>query len=540
LLLTDATVLCHEPSTNRWHRLSPDVHGSYATGTWDSPPVAPMPNGIDVPAGCPGPTGCTFAPEYFASAVLPDGKLVVIGGEYLNGQNVDANIGFLYDPTTNTWGPQLAEQFGHIGDSAGTVVSNGSFILPNQSFGSGANLEILNEATHAFTVLNPTGKHDGNTEEGRVNLPSGKLLVVDSQLANASELYDPSANTYVDAGATPVALSDTASLGGSLEVGPGVLRPDGTVVWFSANSLGQNAVYDSTSGVWSTSAAMSFPAVNGVAALNGCYGGLPYDAGADGAAPANFAVKDGPAALLPSGNVLVGASPADNVAGDFFEPTQFYALTPSNQLQRATDPAGAACLASYFGRMLVLPTGEVLYTSGQGSALLFSDGIAPSDAWRPVVTSAPASLAPGGTYTISGQLFNGVSEGASYGDDAQSATNYPLVRITNTATAHVFYARTHGHSRMGVVAPSSTQIVTTSFDVPAGIEGGAGTLVVVVNGIASHPVSVTVAGAAEPVPALPAAGNASLGLLLLAGGVASLAGAARRGKNARASAVVHA
>jgi hypothetical protein len=96
---------------------------------------------------------------------------------------------------------------------------------------------------------------------------------------------------------------------------------------------------------------------------------------------------------------------------------------------------------------------------------------------------------PGGSYVISGHLFNGMSQGAAYGDDQQSATNYPLVRITNNATGHVFYSRTHDHSSMGV---AFNGIVSTHFDVPANQELGPSQLVVVANGIPSTPVSVTV------------------------------------------------
>jgi hypothetical protein len=31
------------------------------------------------------------------------------------------------------------------------------------------------------------------------------------------------------------------------------------------------------------------------------------------------------------------------------------------------------------------------------------------------------------------------------GDDPQAAANYPLVRIANNRTGHVFYSRTHDH-----------------------------------------------------------------------------------------------
>jgi hypothetical protein len=54
----------------------------------------------------------------------------------------------------------------------------------------------------------------------------------------------------------------------------------------------------------------------------------------------------------------------------------------------------------------------------------------------------------------------------------------------------VFYAKTHDHSTMGVATGKA--IVSTNFDVPAGAETGASTLVVVANGIPSKAVNVTV------------------------------------------------
>jgi hypothetical protein len=87
-------------------------------------------------------------------------------------------------------------------------------------------------------------------------------------------------------------------------------------------------------------------------------------------------------------------------------------------------------------------------------------------------------------------MFNGWSQAASFGDEFQTATNYPLVRITNNATGHVFYARTHDHSTMGIVTRALPTF--THVDVPAGMETGASKLVVVANGIASNPISITV------------------------------------------------
>jgi hypothetical protein len=82
-----------------------------------------------------------------------------------------------------------------------------------------------------------------------------------------------------------------------------------------------------------------------------------------------------------------------------------------------------------------------------------------------------------------------MTQGAAYGDDVQAATNFPLVRITNLETSHVFYSRTHDHSSMAV---ASNELVSTHFDVPATQERGLSLLEVVANGIASDPMFVLV------------------------------------------------
>ncbi|HEY7376155.1 MAG TPA: hypothetical protein VIF57_28600, partial [Polyangia bacterium] len=44
VLLTNGDAMCQGFFSNTWHRLRPDAFGSYLNGTWDSPPIAPMPN----------------------------------------------------------------------------------------------------------------------------------------------------------------------------------------------------------------------------------------------------------------------------------------------------------------------------------------------------------------------------------------------------------------------------------------------------------------------------------------------------------------
>ncbi len=102
----------------------------------------------------------------------------------------------------------------------------------------------------------------------------------------------------------------------------------------------------------------------------------------------------------------------------------------------------------------------------------------------------PSTITHGQSYEATGTQFNGLSQGAAYGDDFQDATNFALVRITNNATTHVFYAKTFNPSTMAVATGS--KLVGTHFIVPDSIETGASTLEVVTNGIPSAAVSVTV------------------------------------------------
>jgi len=523
LLLTDGTVMCHEYSTNRWHRLKPDINGSYQNGSWDVPgfTVADMPNANDPTIGC---MNCPYQPLDFASAVLPDGRVVVIGGEYNGGYKVWTNIGFMYDPVTNTWSGQITvpgtwccaggRRTGGIGDAQSTILTNGTMLLASLGDRSRKDIASFDPATLTFTALAPTGKDDDNWEENWNQLPNGRVLTVDSSIQASFEIYDPATNSWGGAGSTVVNLADTGTVTDSEEVGPAVLRPDGTLIAFSGTNSGRNAVYNTATGTWAATGAVGdFPRVPG----------QTY----------HYAVADGPASLLPNGNVLVMASPVTDLncgnptptppCGVFNTPSHFFEFDGTNLTQVADSP-NAASFISYQGKMLLLPTGEVFLTAyNQGAdqfelrphartnrriktpsvnikdVVLYSNGGAPQDAWRPVITTAPSTVAPGNTYSISGTLFNGFSEGAAYGDDAQMSTNYPLVRIRNHTTGHVFYTRTHNHSRMGVEPVGSGEIVTTQFDVPASVELGASDLVVVVNGIPSLPVN-TVVGTSTPTP----------------------------------------
>ena len=198
--------------------------------------------------------------------------------------------------------------------------------------------------------------------------------------------------------------------------------------------------------------------------------------------PSSEDSADGPAVTLPDGNVLAQVSP-----GVFQKPSHFIELqakTPTRvKITQVNEPDSAPVQSSYEGRLMLLPTGEVLWGSDVGDVEIYTPVGAPAKNSIPVITGSPTTVTVGSSNNaISGTGFNGLSFGGYYGDDAQMATNFPLVRITNKATGHVCYARTHDHSAMGISTGATT---STQFDVPASCEKGASRVQVVANGVAS-------------------------------------------------------
>jgi hypothetical protein len=198
--------------------------------------------------------------------------------------------------------------------------------------------------------------------------------------------------------------------------------------------------------------------------------------------------KDAPGCLLPNGNVLCVAGPVDGVSGDYLSPTYFFEFDPvAGTLAAVTAPANSGG-PPFVGRMLLLPTGQVLFANGSKYVAVYTPSGGPDPTWAPQITSCPTTLRPGWTYTLHGRQLNGLSQAVSYGDDAAAATNYPLVRLVQAG--HTYYCRTHDHSSMGVATGSI--IHTTQFTVPSGVPVGSYQLCVVANGISSSCLTVNV------------------------------------------------
>lgn len=445
LLLTDGTVIVSEVSTNRWWRLKPDNTGSYQRGTWSQ--IAAMPS--------------SYTPLYFGAGVLPDGRVMIEGGEYLNNDAVWTTKGAVYDPVRNSWA-SVAPPAGwtSIGDASATVLANGTYM---QSDCCTTKSALLNPVTMTWTATGVGKQGSSNDEESWTHLWDDTILTVDcNNTVNllASEIYTPSTGKWTLGANTANKTCDINSDGsGSRENGPAVLRYDGTVI--AIGGTGHNDVYSQTTKTWT--AAPDSPRVNG----------MLLDS------------ADGPAVLLPNGNVLIAMSP-----GVFLNGTRMVEWDGAS-FTLVSSPPNAANNSSFNQNFMLLPNGQVMLTDFSTDIELYTPTVrTPVAVAVPSITSLSSfSLTRGGTFTATAARMNGLSEAVAYGDDAQPATNYPIIRITNTATGHVFYARTFKHSTRAI-GPSVTG--TTSFTVPSGAETGASQLVLVANGIPSTAVNVTV------------------------------------------------
>jgi hypothetical protein len=545
LLLTDGSVIMHDTCTEHWFRLLPRSDGtfanSYINGQWSATAIADNAS-IAQMIGL-GAAPDFYGPLFFSSVVLPDGRVVVQGGEgeYSTGTcstnpAADSTKGSLFDPNANSWTSVPPPAPGGtawttIGDAMGILLGvnriTGSYSQANYMVQNCCQttpnpnpppaLLFTNQAsqqavasitprpgtTFTWTVMGPgttipTGKATVNDEEGWVRLPTGQLLNVQACVGQGAvnctgtEVFDPATQTWSTAGTTPVTLVDA-----NKELGPGVSIGYNMVVWFGAT----NAI------ALFTGRAASNPPNTWIAQT-------PF-------VPAAQSMADAPASLLPSGNILVQTGPGFNTTPSSFFEFNSSTLSPQNTgpvgatatVNQPQCPAGAGAnttnIASFQGRMVLLPTGQVLWDAGEGvnctSIYTSNNNVDPNPVMRPLphinfVNNFPSTSAITLTRgslnnTLTGNMFRGVSQGASYGDDAQSATDFPIVMITNNATQHRCFGRTHDwaiHAAAQFDIPPDNTPQPGWALVEHNCETGPSTLQVIVNSKVSNSFAVTI------------------------------------------------
>jgi fibronectin type 3 domain-containing protein len=474
LLLTDGSVvvqygLLNGTSNTIWKRLTPDSSGSYVTGNWTS---------LN-----PSTTGRLYGPSW----VLRDGTVFVAGGEYINGdpnKGGDHNTAEIFDPTKNpnangtpglgAWSSVPASPLtAGIGDTGTAMLADGRVLIA--SFGSSDT--ALFDFTHPSSpwTSGPNLLSEPNGDEASWQLlPDGTIL---DDMRSPAEKYVPAAAPGMGSWVQitlpnttpPIQLRNDPS---SNEIGAMVLLPNGQV--WCIGATGQTAYY--TPGASPSDPGFFQPGPN---------------------LPGGDVVLDCPAALMPNGKVLLLTQNPTTGANTFrefdwrFQDTTTGLMGTWNTTPIAPPPGLLVTNPSVF-RFVNLPSGEILFTAGQMNAAwtYVSDDMGPgsSSDWRPQIYSILGGWTfnpplADGVYRLTGTQLNGLSYGSSYGDEGQSATNYPIVELRSRTTGQAYFARTFNFSTMGVQTGNSLQ--TADFTLPPNLPPDTYDAFVETNGTAS-------------------------------------------------------
>ncbi len=513
LLLPDGSVLVNGPSNanqpQEWLRLIPDNTGHYVNGTWTSVPNSICPHGA------------------YASQVMSNGKLFVAGGEYPGPGTgctglVDTEI---YDPAVSPagswtaanpptslinpnapgdnmpngqaqWCPSGTKQ-GFL-DMISETLPNGSVLMAPVCPKNCGDTLIYSPTTgwlpNAIPLANigganPTGWSCSQQEDTWVKLRDGSILTADPpsppapggspQTPQTSERFLPSQSAWVAEANLGFALYDTEfGWSGGGETGPAFLLPTGKAVFIGGSPV--MGIYDPVANAWSQSRI----APNGPATGGALLGGF-----------------DSPGAMMVNGKILLALGFAATPYNWTPSPTFFYEYDPTQDTYTEVlgpdypglvpgSPGAPPSIWTDCGTtaMLDLPDGTVLMVGGCNSSQLFEYAPtgSPLPQGQPQVQSVSAVGGSCSTcYLLAGTGLNGISEGASYGDDAQMATDFPIVKLTD-GSRKVAYARTYNWSSSSI-APGASG--STNFQLPAGF--GPCDLQVVGNGNTSPVVSFT-------------------------------------------------
>jgi hypothetical protein len=449
--MTDGQVFVQDGTTNqRWTLLKPNPAGSYIDGTWSATP-APM----------------NLARLYFGSHVLPDGRFWVLGGEYTGSPLVATftNTGEIYDPIANTWTSIANHPESNFGDDPTMLLEHGKILAG--SIGT-RNTYLYDLSTNTWSSAIPKQYDDRSDEETWVKLPGGRVLTYDLFQSIAkngayAEVFDPLSNQWSGISPSDGTANGTIPLLSSSELGSelgGIVRlHDGRI--FAIGATNHTALYNPETNTWSA--------------------GPDINIGSD-----RYGADDAPVAVLPNGHVLFVADRGPDL-GTFKPPSQFFEFDPAaNTIVAVANPPTSMNHSAFITRLLVLPTGQVLYANGGRQLWIYTPSPGIDPVVRPIVNGVVYK--GGGIFTLTGRRLNGQSSGSSYGDDVESDENYPIIRLQNSTGT--FYVRTFNWSTNDVATGSMSE--TVNFTLPAGLAPGNYALVVSGAGVSGIPLFVNI------------------------------------------------
>jgi hypothetical protein len=192
----------------------------------------------------------TVAREFHAATLLPNGKVLIVGGAI--GPLSNRFTAELYDPPTRTFTRTGDMTAPRTGGATGTLLLDGRVLIAGCDFNGGppkGSAEIYDPATGTFTE---TGSMvSGRCGQTATLLNNGKVLIVggwypmnahSAPTYQPAELYDPSTGTFTPGADLLEPQADTATL-----LANGNVLVTASILW----GLGSHAyLYDSAIGAF--------------------------------------------------------------------------------------------------------------------------------------------------------------------------------------------------------------------------------------------------------------------------------------------------
>jgi len=446
---------------------------------------------IGVPAGCFG----------------DDPSSLISGGTKILAGDIISGATYLYTIATDSWAATGHKVYNDPSDEEGWVKLPNGNVLNYDLFVSvatgGSYAEVYNPTSGTWSSISPSdGSATGSIpqlsgvsigyELGPIlRLQDGRVLLIGATQHTA--LYNPSTNNWAAGPDTSGVLSNSANPGGTAapfgaDDAPAAILPNGHVIF--AADAGPAAL---TTGANTTSGSNVITGISSTATLQTGWGVAQANNGTN-VIPANTTIQsvDSATQIHITNNAQATTTGTSLLfGGTFSPPTQLFDFNPSTNTISPVSPAISdsflTTTSSYVTRMLVLPTGQLLFGDATTQMYIYTpDGTPPANL-RPTVNSITYN--GGGSFTLTGKQLNGQSAGSAYGDDVQQDENYPIVRMVSS-TGKVFYARTTNWSSVDVAGGTALQ--TVNFTLNPSLTAGNYALIVSGAGISSFPILINI------------------------------------------------
>jgi hypothetical protein len=424
------------------------------------------------------------------STLLSSRKILV--GDLINPDT------YIYDAASNSWSPSGAKVYpgstglpessdeeGWARTSEGTIITYDLF----QSIGTnGSYAEKYNVKSGTWTGISPSdGTASGTIPQlsspsmgfelgPLVRLQDGRVLAIGATQHTA--LYNPATNTWAAGPDMSGTLNGISSPFGADDA-PAAILPNGHVILAAdAGPSGFTSSGNITSGSKVITGIPSTAILQVFWSVNDGAGVIPFGAYIVSVDSPTQVTISSPATATTSGDAI-------SWGGVFSNPTELFDFDPQTdsltQITSALPDSNLPFQGSYPSRMLILPTGQLLFSDASSQLWVYTSSGAPDPSLRPLITDV--RYQGDGRFRLTGFQLNGQSAGAAYGDDDQMDSNYPIIRMVNSS-GHVFYARTSDWSKIAV---GNAGRETVEFTLNPGVTPGDYALIVSGAGISSLP-----------------------------------------------------